>query len=170
LRSSNNVRIYVIRLKHDDPKKATGAKLLRLGIALKFRRGSPLTLNPLSLKLISPKDREIVRRRGILAVDASWRKIKEVRWPRAPSRRLPFLVAANPINYGLPEYLSTAEAIAAALFITGFHEEGWRVLSTFKWGPEFYRINEERLDSYSKAKSEEEIKRLSEYFRNELLG
>ncbi len=157
-------------MKHDDPKKATGARLLRLGIALKFMRGSPLTLNPLSLRLISPRDGEIIRKRGILAIDASWRRINEVRWPRTPSRRLPFLVAANPINYGLPEYLSTAEAIAAALLITGFYEEGWRVLSAFKWGPEFYRINEERLEAYSKAEDEGEVRRLSEDFRRELLG
>jgi len=162
------VKVFIIRLKHDDPKKATGARLLRRGLALKFRGGSPLTLNPLSLRLLSPADRKIIERRGLLAVDASWKRIDEVRWPRAPFRRLPFLVAANPINYGLPEYLSTAEAIAAALFITGFYDEGWEILSAFKWGPEFYRINEERLIAYSKAKDEEEIRRLSEHFKVEL--
>ncbi len=163
------VKIYVLRLRHDDPKKATGARLLRRGIALRYRRGAPLTLNPLSHRIISPQDKKIVEERGIMAVDASWKRIHEVRWPKAPSRRLPFLVAANPINYGLPEYLSTAEALAAALFILGLSNEGWKVLSCFKWGPEFYKINEERLLAYSSAKSEKEVIKLSRSFRDELL-
>jgi len=160
------VRIYVLRLKHDDPRKATGSKLLRLGMAERYRpRRGLIILNPLSTKFISPLDRGA---KGIVAVDASWKRINEVRWPRGIQRRLPLLVAANPINYGVPEYLSTVEALAAALYILGYREKAVELLSPFKWGMEFVYLNEYRLEAYSQAENGEEMKRLSEKFRREL--
>lgn len=164
------MKVIILRLKHDDPRKATGAKLLRLGLAERYRRSrgtSLLILNPYAKILISPKDREATK--GIVAVDASWRRIKEVRWPRGRQRRLPFLVAANPINYGLPERLSTAEAIAAALYILGYKERALEMLRPFKWGYEFISLNQDRLESYSLGTNrEEDVKRLDEKFREEL--
>ena len=161
------MRIYVLRLRHDNPKKATGSKLLRLKLAEKYRPIRELiVLNPFSKRYLSPLDAGIAK--GILAVDASWRRIREVRWPKGIHRRLPFLVAANPINYGVPEYLSTVEALASALYITGNQEGSLRILNPFKWGMEFIYINKQRLDSYSNAKSEEEVKDLSKKFKEEL--
>jgi pre-rRNA-processing protein TSR3 len=68
-------------------------------------------------------------------------------------RKLPFLLAANSVNYGRPFKLCTAEAMAAALFITGFITEAQTICEAFSWGDEFMRINTEFLIEYSRCES-----------------
>lgn len=72
-------------------------------------------------------------------------------------RLLPFLIAANPINYGKPCKLSCVEAIAAAMFISGFKEEAKFLLSKFSWGHSFLELNDELLELYANCKSSQEI-------------
>ncbi len=166
------IKVIVLRLRQDDPRKATGSKLLRLGLAERYRpsRGSFLVvLNPFSRRFLSPPDRGGTK--GVVAVDASWRKIESVRWPRGKQRRLPFLVAANPINYGVPERLSTVEALAAGLYILGYKEQALELLDPFKWGREFIHLNYDRLEAYSSEEnSEEDVRSLDSRFRRELAG
>lgn len=59
------------------------------------------------------------------------------------------MLAGNPTNYGIIGRLSTAEAIAAALIITGFRDQGEKILSLFKWGSTFLSLNEDPLESYA---------------------
>lgn len=69
---------------------------------------------------------------------------------------MPYMVAANPINYGKPYELSTVEALSAALYVLGFRERSVELLNKFKWGPHFLELNEELLDLYSEAETSEE--------------
>ena len=111
-------------------------------------------LDPFTPKAFSPEDKERLQKRGLAALDCSWVHAKEVfevsgNWH---ARCLPYLVAANPVNYGKPTKLSTVEALAAALYISGFAEQATELLSKFKWGPQFIILNQELLDGYAQAK------------------
>jgi len=164
------IRLYVVRLRHDDPKKATGLRLCRRGLATLTRRPprGAVVLDPTASTFLSPADRPAALERGVVAVDASWRRIGEVRWPRGRRRVLPLLIAANPINYGRPFRLSTAEAMASALCILGEWGQAEEVLSAFKWGPEFLRLNEDWLRAYAGASGPEEVAELCRRFYREL--
>jgi len=66
-------------------------------------------------------------------------------------RLLPFLLAANPTKYGQPCTLSSAEALAAALAITGFEDDARTLMARFHWGDSFWSLNGEMLRSYARC-------------------
>ena len=104
-------------------------------------------------KYMSVADRMLTQKGGILVLDCSWSEADEMfkRRLKGEARCLPYLIAANPVNYGHVGKLSSAEAVASALFILGFSEVAQRVLSLFKWGPHFLELNREPLQEYAKA-------------------
>ncbi|GEM_PF-155952 len=164
-------RLYIIYLGGDDPRKNTAAKLLRHGLAVRARsvpRGV-IVLDPSAAYPVSGEDRSTIEARGLLVVDASWRRLRIPRRRGVP-RRLPLLLAANPVNYGRPFLLSSAEALAAALYIAGFEEEAKRVLSVFKWGGSFFELNGSLLEEYASAQGVEEIVKAECRFIEEKLG
>ncbi len=161
------VRIYVVQFGEDDPRKCTAEKMVRKGFAMKVPpREVPkkaIVLNPFASETLSPSDRELVEKYGVAVVDASWNRLcgRHFARVRGVHRRLPMLFAVNPVNYGIVNKLSSIEAVAAALYITGFREEACAVLSLFKWGRNFIEFNRELLEHYSSGDIgfEEEVKK-----------
>ena len=127
-----------------------------------------IILDPFTQKAFSPADREQLKKRGLSALDCSWVHAKEVfdiqsHWiPRC----LPYLVAANPVNYGKPTKLSTVEALAASLYIVGFVEQAVELLSKFKWGPQFIILNKALLEGYAQAKDSTDVVNVQREFMN----
>lgn len=168
------VKIVVYHAKQCDPKKCTALKLRRHNLVRVVHRiralpkGSVI-LNPFSKKAFSPEDRLRLEKRGLTAIDCSWMHADEVfelsMW--GASRCLPYLIAANPVNYGAPTKLSTVEALAAALYIVGLKDRAERLLSIFKWGPQFINLNRELLDSYAEAKDSGEVVELQTKFMSQ---
>lgn len=110
-----------------------------------------IILNPESTVTLSPGDRDVAMRHGITVIDASWksRDNSVFHLLKAPfQKRLPRLIAANPVNYGAPNILSSAEALAAALLILGFPEQALRILSKFKWGSSFIELNRGFVETF----------------------
>jgi len=165
------VKIVVYHAGQCDPKKCTALKLKRHGMIriiqqTKFLPKRAVVLNPFSKIAFSPADRQRVEKSGLAALDCSWEHAEKVllKRVRGTSRCLPFLIAGNPVNFGKPTKLTTVEALAAALYITGLREEADQLLSIFKWGHTFIEINQKRLENYAKAKDSTEIVKLQAYF------
>lgn len=142
-----------------DPKKCSGRKLARHGLITTIklgRRFNGIILTPVGTQCVSPQDKDIIDKHGIAVVDCSWAQLEETPFHRIKGhnlRLLPYLVAANPINYGKPCQLSCVEAIASALVMTGHHKIASKYLNLFKWGPGFLTLNHDLFEKYKKCES-----------------
>jgi pre-rRNA-processing protein TSR3 len=123
-------------------------------------------LHPYSQKALSPTDRSLAEQKGLVALDCSWKKAEQIHGnlPRTNARALPYLIAANPINYGKPFALSTAEAFAASLYIIGYRDQARSLLEGFKWGPHFLSLNQEPLDAYANATDSSNVIQIQKEF------
>ncbi len=145
----------------DDPKKCTARRLEKFGRAILHRsmRQVPygVVLNPHAEQALSPADADDGLG-TLVALDCSWASAEEASFSmKGVHRALPFLVAANPINYGNPFQLTTVEALAGALRIFGEDEAAEDLLEPFRWGETFLTLNEEPLDRYAQCADSSDI-------------
>lgn len=161
------INLIAYRDNSCDPKKCTMKKLERFGLMKVVARVSQIPQSVLLLDpradVISPTDKNWVK--TISALDCSWEILDSTNFNSWKGRRaLPFLVAANPVNFGKPFTLTSVEAIAAALYILGEEKQAELILSKFHWGLNFLKLNEEPLNDYAHAKDSAEVLRIqSEY-------
>lgn len=150
-----------------DPKKCTVKKLERAGLIRIIRRISAiprnsLLLDPTAEQALSPADRAI---KSIIVLDCSWEVLDTGSLRSWRIRRaLPFLVAANPVNFGKPCMLSSVEALAAALYILGEEQQAHDILGKVSWGIRFLEVNKEPLELYAAAKDSTEVVRIQQMY------
>lgn len=168
------VRLSIYHAAQDDPKKNTALRLGRRGFArivkkIRFLPKRAIVLNPFGEIAFSPADRQRLEQFGLAALDCSWEQAQKVlgEHVRGTSRCLPILIAGNPVNFGKLTKLTTAEALAASLYIAGFKVEAEDLLGIFPWGHTFFELNQRFLDGYASARDSEEVVRMQkEFFEN----
>ncbi len=153
------MKLQVLMFYQDDPKKCTAAKMVKFGLAQNIKKISAkgLVLDPFSEKTLLPKDKSIIH--SIIGIDCSWNLADQAFSKRFDGikRKLPPLLAGNPINYSKLNKLTTVEALSASLYILGFNEQSLELLDKFKWGHTFYELNKNLLDEYSQLENESQI-------------
>ncbi|MDD1671966.1 MAG: DUF367 family protein [Methanomicrobiales archaeon] len=143
-----------------DPRKCSVEKMHRFHLVrivgrLRAIPRTTILLDPTAEQALSPADH---RPRSLTVLDCSWAVLDTAAVQSLRHRRaLPFLLAANPINFGKPFTLSSVEAFAAALQILGEREQAEKILSIFNWGPRFLELNAEPLSRYAQARDSAEI-------------
>ena len=146
----------------DDPKKCTAAKLIKFGLAKKITKSQSKTvlLHPFAEKTLFNHEKSFFN--SITGIDCSWALAEQVFQKNfiGLSRKLPPLLAGNPVNYSKINKLTTVEAIAGAVYILGEKELSQKLLEKFNWGHTFLELNENLLNDYQKANSDEQVKEI----------
>lgn len=162
--SGVTIPIFVYDEHQCDPKKCTSRKMVKFNLvqelaSFKNIPYSSVVLWPFAEKALSREDLDSARLHGIVVLDVSWGNIEAV--PKlkknAIPRALPYMLAANPVNWGKPLMLSSVEALAASLYILGEKEQAHHILSKFTWGEQFIALNQEPLDRYAECKTSAEV-------------
>jgi pre-rRNA-processing protein TSR3 len=159
---------------HCDAKRCSGKRLMHFGMMRELPIGQKfpgVVISPNAKKVVSAADRELLEMHGAAVVECSWVRVKEIPWTRIGGkceRLLPYLVAANPVNYGRPWRLNCVEALAACFAICGREDWAEIVLQHFPYGKTFLEINSQLLKRYASCKDEEGVKKAEETWLKKL--
>ena len=95
------MKLQVLMFYQDDPKKCTAAKMVKFGLAQNIKKISSkgLVLDPFAEKTLLPKDASVVH--SIVGIDCSWNLANHAFSQKfnGIKRKLPPLLAGNPVNY-----------------------------------------------------------------------
>ncbi len=153
------MKINLLMFYQDDPKKCTAAKLIKFGLAKKITKSQSKTvlLHPYAEKTLLNHEKSSFN--SITGIDCSWALAEKVFQENftGVSRKLPPLLAGNPVNYSKINKLTTVEAIAGAAYILGDELLSQKLLEKFNWGHTFLELNENLLHDYQEATSEEQV-------------
>ncbi len=158
-----------------DPKKCTAKRMIKFGLGKEAKLLSDIpagaiVLSPFAKQALSPADRGHARK-GLAVMDLTWTNIDGFpRIRKAEERALPYLLASNPVNWGRPMELNSAEAVLASLIILGEAEQAEGFMGRFNWAPEFIRLNGAMLEDYSRAADSAEVVRIQNEYIEAVVG
>ncbi|KAJ9603542.1 ribosome biogenesis protein tsr3 [Cladophialophora chaetospira] len=153
---------------HCDSKRCSGKRLMHFGMMRELPVGQKfpgVVISPNAKTTLSPADRDLLEQYGAAVVECSWVRLSEVPFSRIGGkceRLLPYLVAANPVNYGRPWRLNCVEALAACFVICGHEDWAEIALQHFSYGKPFLEINSQLFKRYAACQNEEEVKKAEE--------
>ncbi|MBI4415356.1 MAG: DUF367 family protein [Euryarchaeota archaeon] len=157
-----DIPLFAFHLEQCDPKRCTSKKLARFRLIALYPRAhqvprGAVVLHPEAGVALSRADRGNAETHGLGVIDVSWKRGVFPSLPDRRARALPYLLAANPVNYGKPLILSSVEALAAALYIFDRADHARRLLGKFAWGGQFLLLNREPLEAYRAARTGAEV-------------
>jgi pre-rRNA-processing protein TSR3 len=169
------IRSFALLLNQDDPRKCTALKLIKFGTVIPTRtiQRHMLVLNPFAHEVICKTDKILVD--SVCVIDCSWNKAHSVLTnykylKKGIPRRIPALLAGNPVNYTKLGMLSSVESLSACYYILGEKKFAYSLLNKFKWGHTFLELNHDALEEYSAAHNRKKIMKIElEYFGNKIL-
>jgi pre-rRNA-processing protein TSR3 len=147
--------------------------MIKFGLAkhtdIRSIKKGAVILSPFAGQALSPADRVHAVKYGLVVMDLTWANIDNIPRPKGTNERaLPYLIASNPVNWGRPMELNSAEAALASLIILGEDEQAKELIKRFGWGDEFIRINGGMLTDYSNAKDSTDIIKIQNEYSDAL--
>lgn len=152
-----------------DKKKCTSIKINDSKDKLSFKviwtqksnaiRQNSIVLTPNTSTFLTKSDKTIVDRFGITILDCSWKQGQKYLndWSFLNGRKLPPLIAGNPVNYGKWEKLTSLEALASSFYIIGLDSLSNELLGLYNWGKTFLDLNQELLNVYRECSTQEDV-------------